>query len=192
MTDQRIADRRKQGLFSRFDFVSLMSEPAFETRRAPWQGWFTSIAFWICLFMAAGLYGTVALAPKLLAYVGLETEYRANQWRLAEIDRQVCHLQRVIDAHTTDPAFVKEQARNAFEVAGADEQRIPVDSHLRLNIESAPAPAASRTSSRRLPWYAPLLACVASSHRVGNGLLLGSAALIVYAFAFLYERRTAV
>ena len=157
------------------------------TNREPWQGWLTSIAFWVCLFMAAGLYATAALSPKLLAYLALEREHRANQWRLVELDRQVSHLERVIEAQTHDPAFMREQARSAFDVARADEQRIPVSSHLRLNIEAAaPEP---QSAPRMLPWYAPLLAVVARSHGVGNALLGTAAALVLYAFTFLHDRR---
>ncbi len=155
--------------------------------REPCQGWLTSLAFWVCLFIAAGLYATVALSPKLLAYLALDREYRSNQWRLVELDRQVTHLERVIEAQTHDQAFVREQARSAFDVASPDEQRIPVGSHLRLNIEvAAPEPA---SVPRMLPWYAPLLATVARSHDVGNALLGTAAALVLYAFTLLHDRR---
>jgi hypothetical protein len=154
-----------------------------------WQGWLTSLVFWVCLFLAAGLYATVTLSPKLLASVALEREYLANQWRLVELDRQVSHLERVIEAQTHDPAFVREQARSAFDVASPDEQRIPVDAHFRLNIEvAAPEiPAAPRI----LPWYTPLLALVARSHVVGNALLGTAGALVLYAFTFLHDGRRA-
>src|SRR5436190_77972 len=144
--------------------------------RDPWQGWLTSLAFWACLFMAAALYAAVALAPKLLAYLALEREFEANQWRLIALDRQVSHLEKVIEAQTHDPAFVREQARSAFDMTSPDEQRIPVDSHLRLSIEAAPA--AANSPARSLPWYSPLLAAVARSRDAGSALLGVAAALV--------------
>ncbi|MBS0262737.1 MAG: septum formation initiator family protein [Planctomycetes bacterium] len=148
------------------------------------------MAFWVSLFVAAGLYATVVLSPKLLAYLALNREYVANQWRLSELSRQVAHFDRVIQAQTHDPAFVREQARDAFDVAPPEEQRIPVDSHLRLNIELGPRKTAIPAKS--LPWYASVLRLVANSRSLGTTLLCGAGALVVCAFSFLYERRSAI
>jgi hypothetical protein len=121
-----------------------------------------------------------------LAFLVLDREYRVNQWRLVSQERQVAHLQRVIEAQTNDPAFMREQARSDFGVADSDEQRIPVESHLRLNIETGNTglPAANTD----LPRYAVLLEFVARSHRVGNALLGAAAILVLYAFTRLYVR----
>lgn len=150
-------------------------------------GWATSLLFWVCLFLAGGLYAAVALSPKLLAYLALEREFSANQWRLVALDRQVSHLEKVIEAQTHDPAFVREQARSAFDVASPDELRIPVDRHLRLNIEAAALEP--QLPPRTHPWYAPLFSAVARSHELGNALLGAAAALVLFAFTFLNERR---
>jgi hypothetical protein len=152
-----------------------------------WRDGLSSLIFWICLFVAAGMYATVSLAPKLLTYLDLEFDYRINQWKLVELDRQVSHLDRVIKAQTSDPAFIQEQVRSAFDVTRPEEQRIPVESHLRLNIEVA-APAA-RNAAPTLPWYAPLVAVVAGSRDIGTALLCTAAALVLFAFTFLYDRR---
>jgi len=164
-----------------------MSLVTVTTVREPWHAWLTSLAFWGCLFFAAGLYATVVLSPKFLAYLILDREYVANQWRLVELSRQVAHFDKVIQAQTHDPAFIREQARDAFDVAPPNEQRIPVDSHLRLNIEFGTKPAS--TPSRTLPWYAPLLRAVANSRGLGNFFLGSAAMLVFFAFAFLFERR---
>ena len=54
-----------------------MSLPANPASREPYQarvgqGWLTSLVFWLCLFTAAALYGTVTLSPKLLAFLVLD------------------------------------------------------------------------------------------------------------------------
>ncbi|MGE5192991.1 MAG: septum formation initiator family protein [Deltaproteobacteria bacterium] len=149
-------------------------------------GWLTSLAFWLCLFTSAGLYATVTLSPKLLAFLTLNRQYHANQWKLVSLEKQVDHLQKVIDAQRNDPAFVREQARSDFDVAGPDDERIPVESHLRLNI--ATGKASLPVVSADLPWYSPLLAVVARSRNVSNALLGIAAILVLYAFALLYER----
>jgi len=152
----------------------------------PRQSWLASLLFWLFLFTAAALYATVTLSPKLLAYMVLDREYRLNQWKLVSQERQVAHLQRVIEAQTNDPAFVREQARADIGVADSDEQRIAVDPHLRLNIETGTT--GLPTAHTDLPRYAVLLEFVARSHRVGNALLGAAAILVLYAFARLYVR----
>jgi len=148
--------------------------------------WLTSLAFWLCLFASAALYGTVTLAPKLLTFLTLNRQHLANQWKLVSLEKQVGHLQKVIDAQKNDPAFVREQARSDFDVAGSDDERIPVESHLRLNIGTGNADL--QVVAAELPWYSPLLSVVARSRNVSNTLLGVAAVLVLYAFAMLYER----
>ena len=150
------------------------------------NGWFTSLAFWLCLFAAASLYETVTLSPKLLTFLTLNRQYQANQWKLVSLEKQVGHLQKVIDAQKNDPAFVREQARNDFDVAGADDERISVESHLRLNIGTGSANL--QVAPTEMPWYSPLLAVVARSRSVSNTLLAIAVVLVLYAFTLLYER----
>ena len=152
-----------------------------------WRDGLSSLIFWICLFVAAGMYATVSLAPKLLAYLDLELDYRFNQWKLVELDRQVSHLDKVIEAQTSDPAFIQEQVRSSFDITRPDEQRVSVEPHLRLNIEVA-APTA-RNLAPTWPWYAPLVAVVARSREIVTALLCTAAALVLFAFTFLYDRR---
>ncbi len=150
------------------------------------DNWLTSLAFWLCLIAAAALYAIVTLSPKLLTFLTLNRAYQANQWKLVSLEKQVDHLQRVIDAQRNDPAFVREQARFDFDVASPDEQRIPVESHLRLNIGTGNADLA--VVSPDLPWYSPLLAAVAHSRFAANMLLAIAALVILYAFTFLNDR----
>jgi cell division protein FtsB len=167
---------------------SITMSPPSNPQRDSQHGWLTSLAFWLCLFTAAALYATVTLSPKLLAYLTLNRDYHANQWQLVSVKKQVDHLQKVIDAQKNDPAFVREQARSDFDVASPDEQRIPVDSHLRLNIGTGSADLVVVPPD--LPWYAGLLAGVARSRPAANALLGLAAFLVLYSFTLLYERRS--
>ena len=162
-----------------------MSLPA-DSERASRSSWLTSVAVWLCLFAAGGLYATVTLSPKLLTFFQLHRDYHANQWKLVSLKEQVDHLQRVIDAQKNDPAFVREQARDDFDVAAPDEQRIPVDSRLRLNIGTGNANLV--VVPRDLPWHTGLLAVVARSRAAANTLLGLAAFLVLYAFTLLNER----
>ena len=153
----------------------------------PRTGGLTSLAFWLCLVTSAVLYGTVTLSPKLLAFLTLSREYHTNQWQLVSLEKQVAHLQKVIDAQKNDPAFVREQARSDFDVANPEEQRISVESHLRLNIGTGSADLLVVPPD--LPWYSVLLALVARSRSMANSVLAAAALLVLYAFAMLHERQ---
>lgn len=151
----------------------------------PGRSWLFSLAFWLCLFAAAGLYGAVALSPKLLTYFELSREHNSNQWRLVSLERQVAHLQRIIDAEKNDPAFVREQARTELEVAGPEEQRIEVESHLHLKIGTGSPDLATPPGTRA--WYEPLLAFLAYSRSTSNLFLAAAAGLVLYAFTLLRD-----
>ncbi len=165
-----------------------MGIPASRSRETG-AGWLTSLAFWLCLFAAAALYATATLSPKLLTFLTLNRQYHANQWKLVSLERQVDHLEKVIDAQKHDPGFMREQARCDFDVASPDDERIPVESHLRLNIGTGSANLT--VAAAELPWYSPLLATAARSRNVSNALLLAAALLVLYAFGMLYERSSA-
>ena len=151
------------------------------------HGWIVSLAFWLCLFAAATLYAAAALSPGLLACLTLDREFRANQWRLVALEKQMERLERVIEAQKSDPAFLREQARADFQVAAPGEQRIPVDGPLTLQIGAEQTSAARPAAG--LPWYAPVARAVARSRDAVNSLLAAAAALVLCAFGLFYERR---
>lgn len=151
----------------------------------PGRSWLFSLAFWLCLFAATALYGAVALSPKLLTYFELSREHTANQWRLVSLERQVVHLQRIIDAEKNDPAFVREQARTELEVAAPEEQRIEVESHLHLKIGTGSPDLATHRAERA--WFEPLLAFLAHSRSTSNLFLAAAAGLVLYAFTLLRD-----
>ncbi|RPI80732.1 MAG: hypothetical protein EHM42_11715 [Planctomycetaceae bacterium] len=158
-------------------------------------GGLASVAFWTSLFIAAGLYAAVVLAPKLIHHAELSRAHRANQWRLVELQRQIEYLKRVIDAHEFDPAFARERARSEFELRPVDEEQIPVPPHLKLQIGHREPETAQRTVREASgPWYLPWLKQIVSRPIVGSALLAGAAVITVLAFTFLNpaprEKRT--
>jgi cell division protein FtsB len=162
----------------------------FETDRSgSLLGACSSLAFWLSLFVAAALYAAVALSSKLCVYGSLHAEFESNQWRLVTLERQVNRLRRVVAAQQNDPAFVREQAQSDFELARPGEQRIPVDSHLTLQIGPGCKSAARRPVA--LPVYAPLARKIATSRELGSGLLAAAAALVIGAFTIFPAHRPA-
>lgn len=147
-----------------------------------------SLAFWICLFAAAAMYGLVALSSKVVAWEALSTAHEGHQRRLVELEQQIGRVRRFIAAQRNDPEFLREQARTDFELHRPNEERIPVDSHLTLRIDAGPAEAASRPAP--LPVYVPLIREIARSRRLSDLLLAAAASLVVGAFACFPVRKS--
>lgn len=151
-------------------------------------GWMVSLAFWLVLFSAVGIYAAVALSPKLLTHLKLQNEHYVNQIRLVRIEQQVENLDRVIVALETDPNFAAELARIDFDAERPGDERIPVDAE--LSLDGRPANATLDVPVASLPWYGSLLEVVANSNRFRALLLLTSATLTILAFTFLQESQT--
>ena len=126
-------------------------------------GWIVSLAFWLVLFGAVGIYASVSLSPKLLTYLELHNEYYVNQVRLVRIEKQVDNLSRVVVALENDPNFAAELARIDFDAERPGDERIPVDAE--LSLDGRPANASLAVPAASLPWYGPLLEVLANSHR---------------------------
>lgn len=150
------------------------------------QGWVSSLAFWICLLFSAALYSSIALSPKLLAYLTLRQECDTHQLKLVGLEKQISHIQKVIDALKHDPSFARELARIDFDAVKSDEERIPVDSSLTQTVR--PGAADLDVAPPDLPWFTPILRLLAYSRPVGNIVLAISAIVILYAFTCLGER----
>ena len=145
----------------------------------------TSLTFWLCLLFSAAIYATVALSPKLVNWIVLTQQHRANQLRLVAIENQVEHLKKIVSALKTEKSFAQELARVDFHAAGTEEQRIPVAPDLALNTRSDAANL--NLPAPELPWYTPLLQTAAYNARFGDALLGLAAGLIIYAFTCLHE-----
>jgi hypothetical protein len=159
-----------------------MSSP-FKFRPATLLGGLSSLIFWLCLFAATALYAAATLSPKLLAHETLRARHETSQWQLVSIEQHVERLRKVIAAQKGDPAFVREQARTDFELSHPDEQRIPVEPHLMLQIGTPGAELAAGRGSD--PVYLSAVRAIASSCPLRDSLLAAAAILIVAAFTLL-------
>jgi hypothetical protein len=158
-----------------------------EYPRAPAEGprgWFVSLLFWLCLFLAGAMYAAVALSPKLLAWASLRDEHYGNQVRLVELEKQVKYLGRVVDALEDDPEFAAQLARVDFDASRPGDERITVDPSLSLDARDESRP---RATVDRTAWYLPLLRQFADRPEFRRALLTIAAALSIFSFAFLQE-----
>ena len=147
------------------------------------SSWTTSLAFWLALLAAIGVYALVALSPKLLTYIQLRQDYQAKQRRLVSIEHEVDDLDQVVDSLTRDPEFVRKLARVEFGSRRPEEVRIPLDEHLQLSIRDNDPVFEMPADS--LPWYGSLVAPFATQRQLRGTMLLTAATILIGAFVFL-------
>lgn len=175
-------------LVSASDLLSAPPVPASDPLSNPTAsggGWVVSVAFWLFLIVAAGLYSAAALAAPMLETLELESQQRAQHQRLIAMEHQNQQLQKTIHALKTDPRVAEELARQDFHALRAESpiERLPVDGTL------AHAPAGKSPelflASPALPWYAPLLKLAGKNQSINTSLLICAGSLVLYAFGFL-------
>jgi hypothetical protein len=149
---------------------------------------FTALAFWCSLFIAAGLFALLALAPKLRTYRELAHEYDSLHRQLVCTERRTECLAKVADALEHDPDFAAELARINFDAPGGDE-RIPVGPQLRLAAwDSEPTLVANHPASLAGLLDGPLLNTFSDDRTVRVSLMAAAALLVLVSFAFCGER----
>lgn len=150
------------------------------------RGTILSLAFWLCLLSAAGVFAGVTLSPKLLTRQTLAERYREQQFRLLRIEQQVEQLDRVVVALDRDPHFAAQMARLEFDVARPGEELIPVDQALTLGTATEQPPPERGRSVEAQSWQ-PTLERLATDRVLRWQLLAAAAALVVLAFTFLQD-----
>ncbi len=158
----------------------MIQEPNHSDSHASWA---VSLAFWLALLAAVGVYSLVALSPKLLTYIQLRHDYHATQVRLAGLEHEVDDLNQVVDSLSRDPDFVRKLASVDFGARRAGEERIPVDEHLQLSIRDNDPVFEMPADS--LPWYGSVVYPFAVHQRLRGAMLLASGLMLIFAFMFL-------
>lgn len=101
----------------------------------PAKVWTVSLAFWMTLLIAALMYGSVALAPRLYAWIDIRHGFIQNAHQLKTLETEVDYLERVRDALESDPEFVRRMADASIAEDAGDEELIPVSGELLFGSE---------------------------------------------------------
>ena len=147
-------------------------------------------AFWSALLFAALTYGIVSLAPKVVALEDLAERHHARQWELVALERRVRSLQKTVEAIDSDPRMAREWTRMEFGASDPDEQSIPVEGDLALEMRGAATDAdvpIAEIPVRRAAWHVAPLRFLAANRSLENTLLALAAGVAIYAFTFLRE-----
>ncbi len=147
--------------------------------------WPVSICFWLTLLLAAVVYGSVFLAPKLAVWNRLRFEHEQNAARLVELDNEVEYLERVEDTLRTDPDFLRRLSENSHLIN--DGELIPVSGNLLFGVDDEEQKTETAANAPPLQW---LIERLAADRSLRSGLLAFTAALVVLAFTFLNDAGT--
>ncbi len=146
------------------------------------SGLMVSLLFWSCLLLAASLFASVALAPKLAETLRLRDLYSANQLQLVLIERQNEQFQLVVEAIQSDRDFAAEMTRIEFDAIRSDEEILPVAADLKLETRAIEAPRAHPVAARA--WYRPWLTPLTENDSLRSTLLGAAAVLVVVSFTW--------
>ena len=154
-----------------------------ESRPETISGMAISLAFWLCLLLAANLFAVVALSPKLIVYLDLRSRFDVNQLRLVALENQAGQLQRVVEAIRGDKDFASELTRIEFDALRPDEEVIPVEVALKLDARAFETPLPNLDVVHT--WYEPGVKYLAGDASLRTWLLGAAALLVVVSFTML-------
>lgn len=155
----------------------------------PLSGIAVSVAFWLALLSAVGVFAGVSLSPKLAVYLALEDQHRSQQQELMKLEHQHAELERVIAALKDDPQFAAELTRLEFDAVRPGEEILSVDSSLTFN-PNAVARGSLPSAVTRSPWR-PWVAILAYNQRLRTVLFVTAAGLVLFAFGWLQDNSSA-
>jgi len=144
--------------------------------------WAVSLAFWIVLLSASLMYGSVALAPRLFAWMEIRHDFINNAHQLQALETEVDYLERVQEALQSDPAFVRRLASAAIAEDLGDGEVVPVSGTL---IFGSGDQLQQRLPAIEEPIGADLVHRFASDRRLRSALLTSATLLVVFAFTVL-------
>jgi len=144
--------------------------------------WLVSLAFWMTLLIAASMYGCVALAPRLLAWIEIRHDYLMNAHQLQALESEVDYLERVRGALQSDPEFVRRMAAASIAEDVGEAEVIPVSGTLIFGSEEQ---LQKRMPEIKEPVGAVLVQKFATDHQLRRAFLVFASLWVVFAFTVL-------
>ena len=145
-----------------------------------------TLAFWLTLVTATGLYGFVSLAPSCLDLGDLVAHSAKNGDDERALEDRIEYLEQVRDTLKADPGYANELAGLDLQESGPGENRLTVDKSLRLAPRAALTLAVTDTTAGQ--WAArPIVASLANNNTLRISLLVIAAAMVLFAFTALHE-----
>ncbi len=141
-----------------------------------------SLAFWITLLIAALIYGSVALAPRLFAWIQIRHDFLTNAHQLQALETEIDYLERVRAALKSDPQFVRRMAAASIADDIGEANMIPVSGTLIFGSEDQ---LQHRMPEIQVPMGTAMVRRFASDRQLRTVLLTSVSLLVVFAFTVL-------
>jgi len=144
--------------------------------------WAVSLLFWSMLLIAALMYGLVALAPRLFAWIENRHDFITNAHQLQALETEIDYLERVRDALESDPDFVRRLANASIDEDISETEIIPVSGTLIFGSEDQ---LQDRMPVVEAPVGTWLVQRFASDRQLRHGVMMSASLLVVFAFTVL-------
>ncbi len=142
-----------------------------------------STVFWLTLMIAAGMYATVSLSPKLAEWILVKQQYSQNATRLQQLEDDADYLERVAAALTSDPEFARRLVRAAQNPA-ENSEFVPVSQDLMFGGSAKEAKVPSPVVR---PEVAALIFHFAADQQHRQWLLISATGLTLLAFTLMND-----
>lgn len=139
-----------------------------------------SIIFWLLLLVCAGMYASLAVAPKLVERRNLQAQQGGLAKRLSEQQQEVHHLSRVAQAIRNDPDFLNRLAANEFAMSPGGSVQYRVASELDFDAR-VPQIVAISTIEPAL-WYDEIVESLAGPTTFRRNWGIGTLVLFLFSF----------
>ena len=145
-------------------------------------GWAVSLAFWLSLLIAALMYGSIVLAPRLFASIEIRHDFITNAHQLQALESEIDYLERVRNALRSDPEFARRMTTASIAEDVGEVEIIPVSGALMFGSEDQQQ---ERIPGIQAPMGAALVRRFASDQRLRSAILVSACLLVVCAFTVL-------
>jgi hypothetical protein len=145
------------------------------------SGAFISLSFWFSLLTAAALFAAATLSGKILDTERRAAEVAVEANRVEQLALEVHRLELKAHALETDPDYIAAVARQKL----GPGTKAPPDPPETLTI----SPAIEASIDPRLEPLRPWMQRIAADSLLRARLLMAAAALVLFGFTFLHERR---
>lgn len=144
-----------------------------------------SLAFWITLTVAFGMFAVAALASRLTEMGELRNRADGLREEMRLLDERCVKLAQIRDALRDDPEFAARWARADFATGRSRDETVLVDAA--VTIADLLRPPVTQRAQHHRPWWLLVVSSIESARSLNRGLFVAGLILTIVAFTFLQD-----